>query len=274
MRHSPVLKYPGSKWSLAKWIIEHMPTHHSYLEPFFGSGAVLFNKNPSPIETVNDLDSNVYSLFKLIREQPEKLSSIVAATPYSREEYDRTFCDADTDCSLEKVRRFLVQCWQGHGFRTNGYKNGWKNDVQGREKAYALHNWHRLPRWIMETTDRLRHVQIENMAAIDLIQRFSYSNVLIYADPPYVLNTRTGKQYKHEMTDQDHIELLEALDKHPGPVLLSGYACSLYDDRLPHWTRKTTRANAEGGRERQEVLWLNPVAAENATTIPLFGAGD
>lgn len=271
---SPVLKYPGSKWSLAKWIIGHMPTHHSYLEPFFGSGAVLFNKKPSPIETVNDLDSNVYNLFRLIREQPEKLSSIVAATPYSREEYDRTFYDAEADNEMENTRRFLVQCWQGHGFRTNGYKNGWKNDVQGREKAYALHNWYRLPRWIMETTERLRSVQIENMPAVDLIQRFSYSNVLIYADPPYVLGTRTGKQYKHEMTDQDHIELLETLDKHPGPVLLSGYACPLYDDMLPHWTRKTTRANAEGGRERQEVLWLNPLAAESATTTPLFGAGD
>lgn len=55
----PVLKYPGAKWRMADWIVENMPKHKTYLEPFFGSGAVLFNKTPSPIETVNDLDENL-----------------------------------------------------------------------------------------------------------------------------------------------------------------------------------------------------------------------
>lgn len=52
----PVLKYPGSKWRLAEWIVSLMPPHKSYLEPFFGSGAVFFKKPPSRIETINDLD--------------------------------------------------------------------------------------------------------------------------------------------------------------------------------------------------------------------------
>ena len=58
-----VLKYPGSKWNLASWIINYFPEHHSYLEPFFGSGAVLFNKRRSDIETINDLDGDVVNLF-------------------------------------------------------------------------------------------------------------------------------------------------------------------------------------------------------------------
>ena len=57
----PVLKYPGSKWRLAEWIVSLMPPHKSYLEPFFGSGAVFFKKPPSRIETINDLE---LSLFK------------------------------------------------------------------------------------------------------------------------------------------------------------------------------------------------------------------
>lgn len=56
-----ILHYPGSKWNMAEWIIEHMPPHQTYLEPFFGSGAVLFNKDPSGLETVNDLDGEVQS---------------------------------------------------------------------------------------------------------------------------------------------------------------------------------------------------------------------
>ena len=61
-----IVKYPGSKWSLASWIISFFPEHHSYLEPFFGSGAVLFNKPRSHIETVNDLDGYVVNLFEWI----------------------------------------------------------------------------------------------------------------------------------------------------------------------------------------------------------------
>ncbi len=80
----PVLKYPGSKWRLAEWIVSLMPPHKSYLEPFFGSGAVFFKKPPSRIETINDLDGEIINLFRCIREQPEELMRAVAYTPYSR----------------------------------------------------------------------------------------------------------------------------------------------------------------------------------------------
>jgi DNA adenine methylase len=76
--------------------------------------------------------------------------------------------------------------------------------------------------------------------------------------------------YKNEMTDADHLELLDALDNHPGPVLLSGYECDLYNKRLKHWEKKTARAFAEGGRERQEVLWFNQTAAEEVFALRLF----
>jgi len=72
------------------------------------------------------------------------------------------------------------------------------------------------------------------------------------------------------MTDDDHLELLEVLDRHPGPVLLSGYSCSLYDERLKHWERKTKMVFAEGGGRREEVLWLNPVAARYCEQLTLF----
>jgi DNA adenine methylase len=251
-----ILKYPGSKWRIAKWIVAQMPEHHSYLEPFFGSGAVLFNKKPSDIETVNDLDNRVYTLFKVIREQPETLARMIFSIPYSRYEYDLAFKEVPEN-EIEIAVQLLIQCWQGHGFRTNGYKVGWKNDVQGREKAYALLNWNRLPGWIMDAAKRLKQVQIEHMPAVELIKRFRYPNGLIYADPPYVLDTRSGKQYKHEMSDKDHIKLLEILLQHPGPVMLSGYNSDLYNETLKGWTRLKTKSNAEGGNIRTEVLWMN-----------------
>ncbi len=269
----PVLKYPGSKGRLADWIISYFPPHHSYLEPFFGSGAVLFKKTPSNIETVNDLDYDVVNLFCCIREDAARLARLVEFTPYSRHEYDNVYWAPVPDCNYERARQFLTRCCQGHGFRVNQYKVGWKNDVQGRESAYAVRHWNDLPARIIHSVQRLKQVQIECMPAVELINRFKFPDVCIYCDPPYVFETRTShakQQYKHEMTDSDHVELLDALDAHPGPVLLSGYACDLYDDRLAHWKRETHQARAEKGEARTEVLWLNPIAAEGLAQQRLF----
>lgn len=84
-----VIKYPGAKWSIAEWIISLMPPHKSYLEPFFGSGAVFFRKPPSRIETINDADGEIVNLFTVIRDRSEELVRAVTLTPYSREEYEK-----------------------------------------------------------------------------------------------------------------------------------------------------------------------------------------
>lgn len=254
------MKYPGSKWNIASQLVELIPKHHSYVEPFFGSGAVLFNKPPSDIETINDLDSDVTNLFRCIQKDSERLSRLVMTTPFSREEYDRQFEGAAETLyasSFQRAAGFLIKCWQGHGFRTNGYKVGWKNDVVGRERAYALWNWYRLPEWIIDIAERLRMVQIENRPAVEVIERFNYSNVFMYIDPPYVLGTRAGKQYKHEMTDADHEDLLKLLLQSKAKIMLSGYESEMYNDYLNGWEKKQFSSCAEHGKPRIETVWMN-----------------
>ncbi len=253
-----VLKYPGSKWNIADWIIGQMPAHHSYVEPYCGSCAVFLRKQSSSIETLNDLDSEVVNLFQCIRENPDRLAAMVAATPYSRSEYSAALTNDGSD-NYERARQFLVRCWQGYGYRTNEHKVGWKSDVQGREAAYAMRNWYRLPVWIMNIVDRLREAQLECRPAVEVIKRFNYANVLIYADPPYLLSTRTAqqKQYAHEMSDADHEELLMTLLQHKGTVLLSGYDSDLYNDLLKGWHKAQISTTAEQGLPRTETLWMN-----------------
>lgn len=253
-----IIKYPGAKWSLAGWIIRHFPRHHSYLEPFFGSGAVLFTKNRSPIETVNDLDGDVVNLFDWIRKDPERLAHAIYWTPYAREVYDRAWANQYTETdSFQRAVDFYVRMMMGHGFRTTGEKVGWKNDVQGRQRAYAARYWSEVPEAIFEAAARLRGVQIENRPAADLISRFNFPNVLVYADPPYLLGTRNGKQYRCEMTDADHRDLLDVLKAHKGPVVLSGYESTLYDDALRGWYRDDAMALTQTSAKRQEILWMN-----------------
>ena len=258
-----VLKYPGSKWNIARQLVSLIPGHHSYVEPYFGSGAVLFNKIPSDIETVNDMDNDVVNLFLCIQEDSERLARMVMTTPFSREMYDSAFDFEDfiTEVIGEEPYRkalvFLIKCWQGHGFRTSGGKVGWKNDVIGREKAYALWNWYRLPEWIIDIAERLRKVQIENRPALEVIKRFNREGVFMYIDPPYLLGTRTGKQYMHEMTDHDHEELLEELLQSKAKIMISGYESDMYNDYLKDWNKCTFNSCAEHGKPRKEVIWMN-----------------
>ena len=100
-----VLKYPGGKARIAQWIISHFPPHDTYCEPFFGSGAVFFNKAPDKIETINDIDGDVVNFFRVCREDPERLSRLISLTPWAREEYKD--CYEKADDAVERARRFL-----------------------------------------------------------------------------------------------------------------------------------------------------------------------
>lgn len=263
----PVLKYPGSKWNIANWIISHMPEHTTYLEPYFGSGAVFFRKHPVKSETINDINDDVINLFQVLREHGEQLISLVELTPWARREYEESYIK--TGDPVEDARRFLVRCWQAYGTKLNR-NTGWRNDIQGSRGVHITKQWSRLPERMAHIVERLKQVQIECRPAVEVIRRLRYPEVLIYADPPYPLSTRQWKLYSHEMTDQDHLELLDALDNHPGPVLLSSYENELYAERFRggQWVKKTKKALAERGHIREEVLWLNSVAARE--NISLF----
>lgn len=251
-----VLKYPGSKWNLASWIINYFPEHHSYLEPFFGSGAVLFNKRRSDIETINDLDGDVVNLFECIREDPEKLAGYIYMTPYARDIYEAAYQYNPSD-KYEKALNFYIRLSMGYGFRTTGKRVGWKNDIHGRERAYAALDWCKLPDKILVAAERLRGVQIENRSAIDLIKKFNYKDVLIYCDPPYMLETRHCKQYRYEMNKSGHEELLCILKRHSGQVIISGYDTELYNRELRSWNRMSRTAYTQSGTKKEEVIWMN-----------------
>lgn len=257
-----VLKYPGSKWNIADQLVELIPKHHSYVEPFFGSGAVFFRKSPSAIEMINDRDSNVTNLFRCIQEDPERLAGLVLTTPFSREIYENCYKEDSLvqmakDDPYYKSLFFLIRCWQGYGYRTIGHKVGWKRDVYGREKMYSLWDWYQLPERIIKVAERLRMIQIENRPALDLIEEYNHSNVFMYLDPPYVISTRHGKQYKYEMTNKDHEDLLTVALESKAKVMISGYESDLYNKYLKGWKKIYFSSCAERGSSRQEVVWMN-----------------
>ena len=264
-----VLKWPGTKWSIADQIINLMPQHKIYLEPFFGSGAIFFSKKPVNVEVLNDLDGDIVNLFKCIRECPNELAQLIYFTPYSRDEYKESY--GRSGSGIERARQFLIRSNMARA-GMQYYSSSWRHTgpVRGCQGNQSVaKDWNTLPDKILEAANRLKDAEIENTNALDLIKKYNKKDCLIYVDPPYLLSTRRQRYYNVEMTEEkEHEELINILNNHSGTVLLSGYDSELYNDLLDGWSKVEIKANAEQGKERIEVIWTN---FEIPKQISLFG---
>lgn len=219
---------------------------------------MFFNKSPSTVEVVNDLDSEVINLFRVLRERPEELERMIRLTPYSREEYDLAF-EAASD-PLEKARRFMVRVNMGIGSRGCG-KTGWQCR-ESKKPGGCVVKWSSVLRQIEPAASRLRGsttnlVHIENCDAIDLIKRFNKPEVLMYLDPPYLRTTRkSGAIYAHEMDDISHSQLMEAISESSAKIVISGYDNDLYNTHLSGWHKDSVTAKAFVG-DTIETIWMN-----------------
>ena len=276
----PILKYPGAKWLIADWVISCLPATPFYIEPYCGSAAVWFTLWDAGLgwpryAVLNDLEGEIGNLFRVMRNDLDRLCLLVTCTPWSREEYIAVRdAAAPADDPTERARRYLVQLWQGHGSGTGGRSTvAWRHQgVQGmRANVWTWKGWNALPNRLAHAAQALKCVEVETRPALDVITAYREPDVLLYVDPPYIGSTRNGSLYRHEQRDEaSHVRLLDALDQHPGPVALSGYHCALYDDRLARWYATEKSTLAEKGNIRTEVLWLNPVCVERLGYGPLF----
>lgn len=249
-----LLRYPGSKWRLAPTIVSHFGEHVHYVEPYFGSGAVFFTKPPSRHELLNDANGRVVSFWRTLRDHTDELCWALETTPWARDEYDAS--DEPSDDPVEDARRFVVRAWQSHASDLSK-KTGWKTRGSSQRAGGMSQRWRKLPAQLRTVADRLADAEIENRDALEVIARFNTPDTLIYADPPYLMGTRTQSLYGVEVDDDHHARLLELLRAHLGPAVVSGYASQLYDDALADWQRVTVKAPAvEKGARREEVLWV------------------
>lgn len=250
-----LLKYPGSKWNIARWILNYFPQHKVYVEPFFGSGAVFFTKTPSFIEVINDINSDVVNLFRVCRERPAELARVLELTPYSREEYDNCRkVESDLD-DLEKARRTVVLFNQTYGASNNCNKS-WKNSRTSNSPRNP-ELWRDLPQVVYEVCNRLKSAHIENRNAMELVQTYNSSETLLYLDPPYLLDLRRHGLYKNEMSDMQHQELIELIKASKSQIILSAYDNELYNSELKDWNTAVRNTTAQFGLQRTEKIYFN-----------------
>lgn len=249
---------------MAPKLVSLMPVRKSYVESFGGGAAVLLARARSHLEVYNDLAGEMVALFRVIRDRGDELAEMITATPFARSEHE-VAQDLTVDDDMELARRVLIRSHFGHG--SNGiYASTGFRSAGMRAGTLPVHLWTKLPEVVKATAERMRGVVIEQRPAIDVMLAHDGPDTVHYVDPPYVRDTRgAGRDYKFEMSDQDHRDMLATLQGLRGAVLLSGYAHPIYDDVLAGWRRVEIAAMADRALPRTEVVWMN-----YDDTLPLF----
>ncbi len=247
------------------------PPHTRYCETHFGSGAVLLAGDGEGVaEFANDIDYELTNFWSIMRNETlfKRFKFHVDSAPLSQVDFKRAKEEdgrrmADHGEDVHAATRFFTINRQsrqalGKDFATptsrlrrnmNEQVSAWLSAVDGLPEIHA----------------RLRRVEIRCMDAVDFIRELDSPDTLFYCDPPYMHETRTAtKTYAHEMTEQQHAELLNALAKIEGKFLLSGYPNRLYDqaERDFRWNHvdfvlDNKASSAKSKEKKTERIWAN-----------------
>jgi DNA adenine methylase len=261
-----ILIYYGGKSRDADWIIANFPPEWMVLvDVFGGGGAISFRVGATGKTLVYNDIGNVSNFMKVMREYPDELYRQLYFTPYGRDEYDqygRRWAEAMQEGDMiEWARRWFICINQGYAHTED--PSPWKVSMSvDNARAFSNHV-DDLPRFVK----RLKRLHVENQDFATLIKQYDKYQTLFYCDPPYLHETREAGSrgtYLNEMTIGRHVELLNLLDNVKGQVVLSGYACDLYDNRLHLWRTATkiakssiqNRASMDDRGTRIEKLWI------------------
>jgi DNA adenine methylase len=157
----------GGKYSHLNWLLPLLPKTAHYCEPFGGSAAVLFNREPSEVETYNDIDGEVANFFRVLRDKKDELIYAIGMTPFSREEFKLAIETKNSDESVsdvERARRFFVRARQVRtGLAQTASVGRWANCLKTSRAgmAGAVSRWLGSVEGLEFIASRLLRVQIE-----------------------------------------------------------------------------------------------------------------
>jgi DNA adenine methylase len=262
------LKWHGGKYYLAPKIVELMPPHLHYVEPFAGGLSVLLSKDPAGIsEVVNDLNGELTNFWRVLQNEESfsRFQRIVTAVPFSEVEWVGARTNRQCADQVQRAVNFFVFCRQSHSGRMRTFATLTRNRTRRNmnEQASA---WMTAVDGLPEVHERLRRVVVLNRSAADVIQEQAGPNTLFYLDPPYVHETRatTNEYGDHEMSGEAHEELLQVIRSSEGKFMISMYRHGLYDALVTKdgWRRvdfdlPNNAASGNTKRRMTECVWMN-----------------
>jgi DNA adenine methylase len=279
------LKWHGGKRYLASRILELMPPHLHYVEPYFGGGRVLFARDPADprlwwtgtdsdgrpckgvSEVISDLYGDLMNFYAVLKDADlfGRLRHRLELTLHSEAEWEasRELLAGSPGDPVARAAALFTLCRQSLSGRMVGFAPTVRNRLRGGRNDGANAWWSAID-GLEAVHHRLRDVKVLCRPALDVIRTEDTPATLFHLDPPYLHETRAAKGVygPREMSDADHRHLLDALRSVKGKVILSGYRSDLYDDALRDWRGEEIEVanHAAGGDKKRrmiECLWMS-----------------
>ena len=264
------LRWLGGKSTIAPWVISKFPPHRTYVEPFGGGAAVLLSKPKSKKEVYCDVDKRLVHLFRELRDNHEELLQRLLLTPYSRQVRDNCLGKRDPFS-------FFICSQQSFGGMVDKTAWGMVTTHSSHGMASTVQHYVRVLEALPDIAARLKDVRI-NQGTWTRSWKYDSEETLYYLDPPYVPSTRRDGDYEHEMSLDDHVNLVKQVQELKGSIVISGYPNKVYaeleDEGWKRYDKNTTcmvvartkatglkgEGNVSREQHRTESLWLNPTA--------------
>lgn len=219
---------------MIRYLLDLIPGHRIYCEPFFGGGALFFAKPKAEVEIINDLNGEVINFFKVLKSKFPALQKEIQATLHSRELYKKAMKIYNDPKAYTDVQRAWA-LWTATNQGFAGMIGSWGfGKTNSKEKAVAF----KRENFIRAYEDRLRTVQVENHDALKVIARCNEKDAFIYCDPPYI-----GSDQGHYSgySETEYKALLNALAKTKAKFLLSSYPSKMLSQYIKKYKWKTKK---------------------------------
>lgn len=262
----PPIRYYGGKGGMYNKILPFFPdksTYNIYVEPFAGSFIIGFKKPMTEVEIYNDSYKSVYALYKVLsdKEMYEEFKAKCDLVHYSKDIREENLKKLETS-DLSMVERAFAFFYVN---RTSHNGNGGlsMNTAIRRNMSKSVSDMLSAIDKLPELHERLSRVMVTNDDGVSLIRKYDKPNVMIYADPPYVHETRGSARYPEDMTTEKHKEFLEVCKDSKAKILISGYDNELYEQHLVSsgWHKQhflvNTTSNSFKPKTKIETLWWN-----------------
>lgn len=262
------LRYHGGKSQLAKKQVIYEPSQYKIFgDCCVGGGSYLCVKDrPGVSEYANDLDGELTNFFRVLQDDGlfSSLLKRLENTPFSQSEFAAATEDHSIFPDVDRAWAFFVKNRQSRQSFGKTFSTPTKRLRRGRNENVSA--WNSSIDSLEPFRNRLRWVEIRQMKVIDFIPMIDSPSTFIYIDPTYLDFTRVAGLYTMEMSEQDHVDLLELLGSIEGKFMLCGYDSELYSAYANKngWTRQEfsvtkSASSAKTKPKATEIIWMNYV---------------
>ncbi len=252
------ITYYGGKQNMVKHILPLIPEHLHYVEPFFGGGALFFAKEPSKLETINDLSDLVIKFFRQTKTNFDELKKLIDGTANARKEYLRAMAvykNPEFFSEVQLAWAFYVGTQAG----VLAHLGSWKSSTNVVRTTFR----NKLENFSAEYAERLKFTQIECKDALEVIKQRDSEVTLFFIDPPY-FNSNQGHYKGYNETD--YINLLDTLKTIKGKFILSSYpseVLSRYLSENPNWNAVSFDMNKDAANKKEKGKRKTEVVVKN-----------